>query len=76
MFGQGTSQEKAILEVNLEAAKQIARELRLRDIGGIIIVDFIDMSDDCEYDFRYNLITDVTKLNVQVSPCVLLVPIS
>jgi Ribonuclease G/E len=55
---------------------QIARELRLRDIGGIIIVDFIDMSDDCEYDFRYNLITDVTKLNVQVSPCVLLVPIS
>ncbi|ONM03867.1 Ribonuclease E/G-like protein chloroplastic [Zea mays] len=46
MFGQGTSQEKAILEVNLEAAKQIARELRLRDIGGIIIVDFIDMSDD------------------------------
>ncbi|TKW09744.1 hypothetical protein SEVIR_6G122200v4 [Setaria viridis] len=46
MFGQGTSQEKAILEVNLEAAKQIARELRLRDIGGIIVVDFIDMTDD------------------------------
>uniref|UniRef100_A0A0E0LTS1 CBM20 domain-containing protein n=1 Tax=Oryza punctata TaxID=4537 RepID=A0A0E0LTS1_ORYPU len=38
MFGQGTSQEKAILE--------IARELRLRDIGGIIVVDFIDMTDD------------------------------
>ncbi|XP_055962481.1 ribonuclease E/G-like protein, chloroplastic isoform X2 [Mercurialis annua] len=47
MFGQGTSQEKAILDVNLEAAKQIARELRLRDIGGIIVVDFIDMVDDC-----------------------------
>ncbi|XP_015696063.1 ribonuclease E/G-like protein, chloroplastic isoform X2 [Oryza brachyantha] len=46
MFGQGTSQERAILEVNLEAAKQIARELRLRDIGGIIVVDFIDMTDD------------------------------
>ncbi|KAF7095816.1 hypothetical protein CFC21_097889 [Triticum aestivum] len=46
MFGQGTSQEKAILDVNLEAAKQIARELRLRDIGGIIVVDFIDMTDD------------------------------
>ncbi|KAL6639950.1 hypothetical protein ACP70R_022260 [Stipagrostis hirtigluma subsp. patula] len=46
MFGQGTSQEKAILQVNLEAAKQIARELRLRDIGGIIVVDFIDMTDD------------------------------
>lgn len=46
MLGQGTSQEKAILDVNLTAAKQIARELRLRDIGGIIVVDFIDMLDD------------------------------
>ncbi|KAK2988258.1 hypothetical protein RJ640_028642 [Escallonia rubra] len=46
MLGQGTSQEKAILDVNLAAAKQIAREIRLRDIGGIIVVDFIDMVDD------------------------------
>ncbi|KAI3747686.1 hypothetical protein L6452_10267 [Arctium lappa] len=46
MLGHGTSQEKAILEVNLAAAKQIAREIRLRDIGGIIVVDFIDMVDD------------------------------
>ncbi|KAL0904684.1 hypothetical protein M5K25_026818 [Dendrobium thyrsiflorum] len=46
MFGQETSQEKAVLDVNLTAARQIARELRLRDIGGIIVVDFIDMSDE------------------------------
>ncbi|XVF21182.1 hypothetical protein REPUB_Repub12eG0068600 [Reevesia pubescens] len=46
MFGRGTSQEKATLDVNLAAAKQIAREFRLRDIGGIIVVDFIDMADD------------------------------
>ncbi|KAL4361114.1 hypothetical protein GQ457_04G025360 [Hibiscus cannabinus] len=46
MFGHGASQEKATLDVNLAAAKQIARELRLRDIGGIIVVDFIDMEDD------------------------------
>ncbi|KAF3964959.1 hypothetical protein CMV_010812 [Castanea mollissima] len=46
VFGHGTSQEKAVLDVNLAAAKQIARELRLRDIGGIIVVDFIDMTDD------------------------------
>eukprot|EP00268_Persea_americana_P014871 TRINITY_DN16702_c0_g1_i1.p1 TRINITY_DN16702_c0_g1~~TRINITY_DN16702_c0_g1_i1.p1 ORF type:complete len:1018 (+),score=222.02 TRINITY_DN16702_c0_g1_i1:163-3216(+) len=46
MLGQGTSQEKAVLDVNLAAAKQIARELRLRDVGGIIVVDFIDMVDD------------------------------
>ncbi len=35
--------EENILKVNLEAAKEIARQLRLRDIGGIIVVDFIDM---------------------------------
>ncbi|XP_026406482.1 ribonuclease E/G-like protein, chloroplastic [Papaver somniferum] len=46
MLGQESSQERAILDVNLAAAKQIARELRLRDIGGIIVVDFIDMVDD------------------------------
>jgi ribonuclease G len=36
-------QEESSLSVNLEAAEEIARQLRLRDIGGIIIVDFIDM---------------------------------
>ncbi|KAG9445889.1 hypothetical protein H6P81_012017 [Aristolochia fimbriata] len=49
----GTSQEKAILDVNLAAAKQIARELRLRDIGGIIVVDFIDMVDDAHKRIVY-----------------------
>ncbi|GFY87803.1 RNAse E/G-like protein [Actinidia rufa] len=53
MLGQGTSQEKAIRDVNLSAAKQIARELRLRDIGGIIVVDFIDMLDDANKRLIY-----------------------
>lgn len=35
--------EKTILRTNLEAAREIARQLRLRDLGGIIVVDFIDM---------------------------------
>lgn len=35
--------EKTVLHTNLEAAREIARQLRLRDIGGIIIIDFIDM---------------------------------
>ncbi|HUE95385.1 MAG TPA: Rne/Rng family ribonuclease [Longimicrobiaceae bacterium] len=35
--------EKTILKTNLDAAKEIARQLRLRDIGGIIVCDFIDM---------------------------------
>src|SRR5690606_32016426 len=36
------SQEDTALEVNLIAASEIARQLRLRDMGGIIVVDFID----------------------------------
>lgn len=36
-------QSEAILNINLEAAEEIARQLRLRDIGGLIIIDFIDM---------------------------------
>ena len=39
----GTGQEDTALQVNIESAKEIARQLRLRDMGGIIIVDFIDM---------------------------------
>jgi ribonuclease, Rne/Rng family len=39
----GIEQEQYSFEVNLHAADEIARQLRLRDIGGIIIVDFIDM---------------------------------
>lgn len=36
-------QENTALNVNLQAAKEVARQLRLRDMGGIIVVDFIDM---------------------------------
>ncbi|TAM49763.1 MAG: ribonuclease E, partial [Acidobacteria bacterium] len=39
----GTSQEDSIYAVNLEAAHEVARQLRLRDIGGLVVVDFIDM---------------------------------
>ncbi|NGQ94300.1 Rne/Rng family ribonuclease [Brevibacillus sp. SYP-B805] len=43
--GQGGRQvEETILQTNLEAAAEIAHQLRLRDIGGIIIIDFIDMT--------------------------------
>ncbi len=42
-FVGGTNQEETIFMANLEAAKEIARQIRLRDIGGLIICDFIDM---------------------------------
>ncbi len=40
----GTGQEDTALQVNIESAKEIARQLRLRDMGGIVIVDFVDMN--------------------------------
>jgi ribonuclease G len=42
--------EKTILKTNVEAAKEIARQLRLRDIGGIIVIDFIDMEAQSNRD--------------------------
>ncbi len=46
------TQDENALEVNLEAAAEIARQLRLRDMGGIIVVDFIDMRN---LDYRRTL---------------------
>jgi ribonuclease G len=40
------NQEETIFRTNMEAAKEVARQLRLRDIGGIIVVDFIDMESE------------------------------
>ena len=48
------TQEENALAVNLEAAKEIARLLRLRDMGGIIIVDFIDMQLSANRKELYN----------------------
>lgn len=42
--------EKTILRTNLEAAREIARQVRLRDVGGIIVIDFIDMNDQRNRD--------------------------
>jgi len=44
--GRGkTTLEETITQTNLEAAEEVVRQLRLRDIGGMIIIDFIDMND-------------------------------
>jgi ribonuclease E len=44
-FVGSTNLEETVLQNNLESAEEIARQLRLRDIGGIIVIDFIDMED-------------------------------
>ncbi len=38
--------EKTVLKVNKEASVEIAKQLRLRDIGGIIVIDYIDMLEE------------------------------
>ncbi|MBF7688438.1 Rne/Rng family ribonuclease [Acinetobacter rathckeae] len=43
---RGQDVEDTALNTNLEAAEEIARQLRLRDIGGLVVIDFIDMSKD------------------------------
>jgi ribonuclease G len=45
-FVGSDDQEVNNLNTNLEAAREISRQLRLRDIGGIIVIDFIDMNDE------------------------------
>src|SRR6266550_2608589 len=51
----GRDVEKTILQTNLEAADEIARQLRLRNIGGLIIGDFIDMKSRKDQQMVYNL---------------------
>jgi ribonuclease E len=45
-YREESDPEKTALKTNLKAAKEIARQVRLRDIGGVIIVDFIDMKEE------------------------------
>ena len=48
--GKGGNLEETVTKNNLEAAEEIARQLRLRDMGGIIVIDFIDMSLESNRD--------------------------
>ena len=49
-IGQGGSLEQTVTKNNMEAAEEIVRQLRLRDIGGIIVIDFIDMVQESNRD--------------------------
>ncbi len=64
-----SSLEDTVYQNNLEAAEEIARQLRLRDIGGIIVIDFIDMEvkknrDDVGRALRDALARDKTRTQV------------
>ena len=53
--------EETILKTNLEAVKEIAYQIRLRDIGGIIIIDFIDMEKKSNQEKVFNVLTEALK---------------
>jgi len=54
----GKDQESAILKVNLEAADEISRQLRLRNMGGLIVLDFIDMKSRRDQQTVYQRMKD------------------
>lgn len=74
---KGTSKEEKVYSINLEAAKEIVKQLILRDISGIIIIDFISMSKEIsqiqllkelrllvETDKTQTTVVDITKLGL------------
>ena len=50
--------EETVLEANLEAAREIAYQLRFRDIGGLIVIDFIDMAEASNRERVYQALTE------------------
>ena len=76
-YDKGSNKEAAILKINKEAAEEIARQLRLRNISGIIIVDFINMAspesmselisftkEKLKNDYIQTNFVDITKLGL------------
>lgn len=68
-FVSGKNLSDTIFKTNLEAAQAIARQLRLRNLGGIIIIDFIDMDEDAQRDavldeLRKAVTLDRARINV------------
>jgi ribonuclease G len=55
---KATNQEDTALEVNMIAAAEIARQLRLRDMGGIIVIDFIDMQNPDNRQVLFNFLRE------------------
>ncbi len=64
-----SSREETVFATNLEAAKEIAAQVRLRNVGGIVVVDFIDMAEEAHREavteaLRSHLALDTAKCNV------------
>ncbi len=57
----GKTQEESIVQVNLEAAEEVARQLRLRNVGGLVVVDFIDMRGRKDQNAVYRKIKECLR---------------
>ena len=65
----GKDQGKIILETNIDACREIAKQLRLRDVDGIVIIDFIDMETDADRETVYQEFCKVARRDkAEVSP--------
>ncbi len=64
--GSSSDSDSALLSTNLEAAAEIARQIRLRDIGGLIVIDFIDMKNiDHKKELYRVMVEDMAKDRAQ-----------
>lgn len=69
--GGGAGQERVIYETNIEAAAEVARQLRLRNMGGLVVVDFIDMKGRKDQQAVYKAMIQHTqrdKAKTQILP--------
>lgn len=57
----GATQEEAIVKVNTEAAEEVARQLRLRNVGGLVVIDFIDMKSRRHQNSVYRTLKDALR---------------
>lgn len=72
--GRAKTQDKMILQTNIEAAEEVARQVRLRNIGGLIVIDFIDMKSRRDQMAVYKVMRERMKNDkaktqiLQISP--------
>jgi ribonuclease G len=72
--GRAKTQDKMILQTNIEAAEEVARQVRLRNIGGLLVIDFIDMKSRRDQQAVYKVMRERLKNDkaktqiLQISP--------
>ncbi len=72
--GRAKTQDKMILQTNIEAAEEVARQVRLRNIGGLLVIDFIDMKSRRDQQAVYKTMRERLKHDkaktqiLQISP--------